>query len=70
MVSTEDQWVDNGDGTFTLAEDANNELDIPEVDPGPEDPTSDGDIEPIGDFGGDAEEAGVNDDGQIMAREA
>jgi hypothetical protein len=70
MVSTEDQWVDNGDGTFTLAEDANNELDIPEVDPGPEDPTSDGDIEPVGNFGGDAEEAGVNDDGQIMAREA
>lgn len=70
MVSTEDQWIDNGDGSFTLAEDANNELDIPEVDPGPEDPTSDGDIEPIGDFGSDAEEAGVNDDGQIMAREA
>jgi hypothetical protein len=72
MTGTDDQWIDNGDGSFTLAEDASNELDIPEVDPGPEDPTSDGDIEPIDTdfFEGDAEEAGVNEDGQIMAREA
>lgn len=70
MAGTDDQWIDNGDGSFTLAEDANNELDIPEVDPGPEDPSSDGNIEPIDDFGNDAEEAGVNDDGQLMAREA
>jgi hypothetical protein len=69
-TGTEDEWIDNGDGTFTLAEDANNQLDIPEIDPGPEDPTSDGDIEPIDAAGGDAEDGGIIEDGQIMAREA